>query len=507
MHRGGATPAGQKGVVLILTLFVILITYALVAQLTLGTSVASQTTRNSALRIRMEAACTSAAQQILETLADDAAAAAGSEAAGAAGEMAGAMGGATGGEESGEGAPEEGADADSWEDTWARPMRVLMGEIEVLAWVQDENSKFNLLALVAEDEIFREESREACARILDRLREGFDDDLSRSDAQRLRDEIVRWLEGRDRDEDYPRPPRYSNPEDESSCAPYSLEELMMLDLVDEELFHDQVREDDELAPGLESVFTVWTSIDLEVPQAGALAGAGTGEEPAAGEAAAAAAAGVEDPALGEGEEGSLEVPVSGGLLGAAQGDPALGAKLNLNTAPRAVLEGVLDDGQIPAQVVEEILEYRNTVDEEALEQRESEEYDPSSAELERAFYGEDQPDPMLFFRSADDLDQLETFATLEATAQQAIRDLVGVKSDVFSVYLFARVAPRDWVQTERYQEPPGPVLRLRAVYWRRTTTDGARFIPIQSWHQVPSTRWRLPDFPDRLPLFEAPRYD
>jgi len=505
--RPGAGPDAARGVVLILTLFVILITYALVAQLTLGTSVASQTSRNAALRIKMRSACTSAAQQIMETMVDDAAASAGG-AEGAMGEAAEGFGGLGEMAEGGSGGGEEGEgeepppDADSFEDGWARTMRIMMGEVEVMAFVQDENSKFNLLTLLAEDEELRNLARERCAAILDRLRSEFDDDLDQNEASRIRDEIVEWLEGRDRDEDYPRPLRHSASEEEDWVLPYALEELMILELVDEELYYDQVRDDDRYAPGLESAFTVYTSIDLDPPDAGELAGEegeeGAGEEP-------------EMPEIGQDPEEELEgegalLAASGGLKGAAQGEPAIGARININTCPRPVLEGMFLDSDFPDELVGEILEYRNEVDEEALEEQEGEEYDAELAELEQSFYGDEEPEPKLFFGSLDDLDKLSSFETMESTLQQEFRDLVEVKSDVFSVYLFARVPPRDWVQEQRYAEPPGQVLRLRAVFWRRNTEDGAKFIPIQPWHEVPYMRWRVPDFPEDLPLYEPPEY-
>ncbi|MBC8329626.1 MAG: general secretion pathway protein GspK [Planctomycetes bacterium] len=511
--RPGAASDAARGVVLILTLFVILITYALVAQLTLGTSVASQTSRNAAMRIRMRSACTSASQQIMDTLIDDAAGGLG----GAASEMGAAMGEGLGGlgqpgadpaAEGAEGEEEAGSDADSFEDGWAKTMRIMMGEIEVMAFVQDENSKFNLLTMLSDDEELQDDARDRCAAILDRLRSEFDDDLDQHEADRLRDEIAAWLEGRDRDEDYPRPARHSNPEDAEWTLPYALEELMVLELVDEQLFYDQPREDDRLAPGLESVFTVYTSIDLDPPEAGQLEGqAAAGEEgadPAAIGAAAAEGLG-QDPS-GEGAAENLGPSAAGGLKGAAQGEPAIGARININTAPRPVLEGMFLGSEFPQGLAEEILEYRNEVDEEALEELESEEYDPELAELEQAYYGEEKADPKLFFGSLDDLDKLDSFETMESTLQQKFRDLVEVKSDVFSVYLFARVPPRDWLQKERYQEPPGQVLRLRAVFWRRVTEDGAKFIPIHPWHEVPFMRWRLPDFPEDLPLYEPPEY-
>jgi len=529
---------GARGVVLILTLFVILITYALVTQLTLGTAVATQTARNVADRIRMEAACRSAAKQVLDTLAENGGGTAAADAAGALGGAAGlgesadsgALGGASG-EEGGD--QEEADDSDSFADAWARPMRVRMDDIEITAWVQDENGKFNLLGLIAEDEDYRRASRDRCVRILDRLREDFDDDLSWDDANRITQEIIDWLEGRTRDPDgYPRPLRYSNPEDSDQSLMDSLGELLMLEHVDENLYYDQLRDEDRIAPGLESAFTVWTTIDLEPPssgEAGIDAATASGEK-GAGAAAdqgvsgaaggslsgggapsplgSAAATGVPGaPGAGGGETDSeTALPAEGGLAGAESGQAPIGAKINLNTALPAVLEGILEDTDLPKDLADEIVEYRNEVDEEEVQRRKDQEVDPDVQALEQALYGDQEPEPTLHFKTLEDLDQLDTYSRLSSTDQQTFQELVTTQSDVFSVYLFARIPPSDWRQEKRYQEPPGPVLRLRAVYWRRKVDQGVKFIPIVPWQEVPLTRWRIPDDQDHLPSFQPPEF-
>ncbi len=520
---------GQEGVVLILTLFVLLITYALVTQLTLGTSVALQTSRNAATRTRMQAACRSAARQFLDTLAEDAGGAAGTAAgalagaAGSGGALDGGLGdsaglGAGDGGQ-GDGGEEEGADADSWEDAWAKPMRILMGDIEITAWAEDENAKFNLLTLVAEDEEFRLEAREICTRILDRLREERDDDLSYLDARRITEEIVEWLEAEDRDQDWPRPERFSNDEEEDRVLPFTLEELMLLEHVSPELYYDQVVDEDTLAPGLESVFTVWTSVDLAPP--GSLEGESAGAGGASGAAGAPAGAGGAGGADGAGAGGAPQAetsgpsaqeggeeggpPPAGGLSGAAGGEPAVGIVLNLNTMPRPVLEGLMAPAELPRIVVQDILEYRNEVDEEALQEQEDQ--DQETRELEEALYGSADEEPHRFFRSLEDLDEIESFQTrVDQEARDRFLTWVDVKSDVFSVFLYARIPPQDWRPSYRYDEPPGPVLRLRAVVWRRQTEQGARLLYLVPWHEVPNTRWRVPDFQDELPPFVPPDY-
>ncbi|TAH36453.1 MAG: hypothetical protein EYC70_11700 [Planctomycetota bacterium] len=546
--RGGR----QRGVVLILTLFVLLITYALVAQLILGTSVADTSARNSANHVRMRVGGASAAQQILDTLRDDAPQAGGgmggSGGMGGVGDAGGqdgsgfmdprAQGGSGAGGDSGtgggqeEGEEDDGSNSDSWEDPWARPLRIMMGDIQVTAWAEDENAKFNLLALVAEDEEYREEARERCTRILDFLRDDLDGDLDSSEARQVMEEIVTWLEGSSRSTEYPRPDRHSNPEDEDRTLMGSLEELLLLEHVTPELYYDQVLTRDRIAPGLETVFTIWTQVAVDTPQPpGQEGGATTGSEAASGgdggeaagspdgDSGGAAASrdfgGGQAPGSGLGQEGGGAAPQSGaqdpagggGQQQGAGGSQMVGVRLNLNTMPRPVLQGLLPSDELSPAAVNEILEYRNKVDEEALAERESEDLDSDQRAFEEALYGEDEPEPKHYFKSMSDLDQIET---LKDRTDQEVRarfqDLVGVQSDVFSVYLYVRIPPRDWRPESRYDEPPGPVLRLRAIVWRRQGAESAEFLFLQNWREIPYTRWRIPDFQDELEPFKAPEF-
>jgi hypothetical protein len=510
----------ERGIVLLLTMAVLFIGIALVAQLAVGSSVAFLSMRNRADSVRMELACRSAAEEALNLLRDDAAGAdggmsamgsalgaggfdPGSGAEGAAGDPAAAAGN---GAAAGAGGEEDaGANADSFEDTWAKPMRIRMGDLEITTFVQDENSKYNLHLLAVTDPERQKLEFDRVVRILDRLRENMDGDLDEFQARVIVEDIVDWLDPRRRSQDLPLAPRHSLGErqDADQVLMSSLEELLLLEHVDEGLFYDQVR-GDEIAPGLESVFTIWTAIDFALPGSGGLEDGADGAD--GGAADAAGSGGLPELPAGEQDE---EIRGEGGLEGALQGSPPIGTKINLNTAPRAIVEGLLPEFKLPRNQTAEILKWRNEVDEEEMDKRDAEEVDADDQELRDAMFGEQEEDPKHYFTSLEDLRKVPGFeeGQLPAEVEQELLDLVGVQSDIFSVYLYARVVQdMDWQPERRYQEMPGSVIRLRAFVWRRTTQSGPVILLLQSWQRVPATRWRIPDLQDELPAFVPPRY-
>ena len=141
--------SSERGVVLILTLFVLLITFALVTELTVSTSVAFQTTENRANHIRMEMAAYAAADQFMEALIGDASGAGGASGLeGMLGELAGSGGldnladesgfdGAVGGADSLEdsfGEEGEGGEETSWTMTFGPSSLWTRAETTLPTW-------------------------------------------------------------------------------------------------------------------------------------------------------------------------------------------------------------------------------------------------------------------------------------------------------------------------------------------------------------------------------------
>lgn len=507
--------SSERGVVLILTLFVILITFALVTQMTIGTRVAFQSVTNQSRRVQMDAALLSVREEIVQMLSDDfVSGGAGSEEGMAGSGMAppsedGAAG--TGDGEEGAEGEEDGA-SDSREDQWAEPRTLSIGNYEVVSWVEDENGKFNILTLLAEDEEFREESRQCLRRILDGMREESDEDLSGGDVEQIAEQIEEWLSGRNRDEEYPRPIRWSSHPEQEYAIPLVLEELLVLPAVTSEIFYDRIDvETEQVYPGLQSVLTVWTSLgDKSSPKPGAeddpamMAEAGGGDGTAGsgggGQAGSTTTTAGSD---GEGQDvdvtGSLGDAAGGpdGGATAAGGDAGVGTLINLNTAHPAVLLGLLPQDEMPRYVIEALLLYRNEIDEELLAEQEDQTYE--EMELEEAFYGEEQRLPRRFFSSVDDLEEVDEFANLSnLVGRERFLKMVDVRSDVFTIHMVARQRPEDWEPESRFEEPPGATLRFRCVVWRRAGEgEGGEMVYLIPWEEIPFTRRPLADYPDR----------
>lgn len=518
----------DQGVILILTLFVLFLVIALVTQLSLGAQVAHTATVNRAVETRMQMAAVSAAEEVLTMLKDDGS---GAGSSGLSSALAGptafpGMDGSNFGDtgfpgtgdqgdpnaegEEGEGEEADASQSDSFEDAWARPMRLSMGDLEITTFVQDENGKFNILALISGAPEDREEAFERTVRILDRLRDEFDDDLQEFEARTVVENIRRYMDTDSRTIDLPLMPRNSLADEDLNTRLQSLEELLLVEGVTPELYYDQLRDRERIAPGLETVFTIWTMPEYD-PQSpsGSLgdesAGDNAAQDPGFGASAAPAGTDSSDPL-----DPNRIVEGEGGLEGALEGDPPIGPLINLNTAHPAVLYGMLPTTRLPPVKITNLLEWRNETDEEALEEQDSADVDPQEVELRESVYGVDEPEPKNFLKSLEELAEIDGFQAeqLDGDQQQELQSLFGVQSDVFRVCIYLRQSSQDeWEPERRYQEEPVRTLRLEATVWRRMAGEEVKILFLEPWHEVPYTRWRIPDFQDELPPFRAPRYE
>jgi hypothetical protein len=170
----------------------------------------------------------------------------------------------------------------------------------------------------------------------------------------------------------------------------------------------------------------------------------------------------------------------------------------VNTAPVAVLKALMDDRDVAPRFWDEVLEFRNQIDEE-IEENE----DPPKDE-----YGE----PITvkkFFHQFEDLAQIDGYEEIEPIHQGDLRNLMDVKSQVFSIYVTARrptaqddaggrELSKEALQRQE-EEGEGLVRTVRSVVWRRDSGDGAvEIVPLLRWEVVDYVPIEVVDFPDRI---------
>ena len=260
----------ERGVALVLALIFSILLYILVAELVVAARMVRATGENDALLARMRTQMLYHLREAEDQLLDDmggGSEAAGGEAGGLGGALAGAGAGAGGaggaGGLPGAGGEEEEPDpagtCDSSRDAWFQPVGHADNDLTTYVWVEDENRKFNLLAIWSPDEKFAEFSRDRLVRLIDTLREDTEFDVTTSDAQRIAQEIEEW--GRRTGTDaMPRPRLKSDDEKRREIsAMVHLDDLLLLPSISEDLFFDKVF-DSRVYLGLESVLTTWTSL-------------------------------------------------------------------------------------------------------------------------------------------------------------------------------------------------------------------------------------------------------
>ncbi len=489
----------QQGFALVLALIFSILLYILVAELVVSARLLRVTGENDALLARMANQADNTFAEIEDTLLSDLAGAAAGEEGGALGAIgappAGGAGMGEGGEEGGE-QTDPAATCDSSRDSWAKPQSRAENDLTTYYWIEPENAKLNLLSLWSPDPKWAEFSRDQLVRLLDTLREDTEFDIGSSDADRIVRSIEEWAR-RPGSERLPRPPLKSDdPNAQEFTLPMHLDELLMLPDMTEELFYDQVL-DGRVIRGLESVLTIWTSLQFDpgdpekvarraaMQQAGGNGGAGSG----AGAGAAGAGAGA-----GAGGGNALAGQPGGGI--APSNDPNAqppqplgeGIRININFAPRAVLRAIMPEAAIPDPVIDAIVRYRNEVDPEAEEAAEtapttSDPYSFGGLEL-----GEEQK--LRFFSTVEDLEQVEEFANLPDPQVKAdFKSFCTTKSDVFSVHLATMF--------RRSEENRVFVMRRsRSIVMRMDDGEDGKLYPIVRYEERHGMRVQASDLQD-----------
>lgn len=552
MHSNSPPCARERGAALLLAFLVTMILVVVVVQLAVSSivdrSIAINSLREAEFEMSARAGCEMAKALLVKDLKDEEAQSPEGEGGGEAGgagdttSMTG-MGGVDPSAAGGETANSAQNPTDSISDEWADPTasQEQFGDgIEVRLRIQDEDRKFNLLSLIADDQEFREESREILIRLLDAFREDTKNDLSKGEAGDVADGIAEWFRGQ-RDNEFPLPRQASDKKDDSgriwsedifkddgstakTVYPLSLDELLEVKGMSENLLHGYM-DLDRYVPGLEDVATVWTNLafDEEAVDTGEeeegfknpfdqdADGAGAG-----GSAAGGKASGGNDKGGGGDAKAGGETPQgAGGGEGeeaGAEGEDPLPAetdqgRININTAPLPVLRALVSSDDLPFSVLEKIDEFRRkALDEDeklglstsALtgggqqnkkkgggssdQEGEGEEESPEDAD------GEDED---FTYHTAEEViqrteDYFNQKFELDDKVVTAFSNRIGVKSNVFTIMLELR-SNKNVVRTDSREVPP-PERLYRAIVWRRKGSDGkfqcVNLVPLHPWTGV-----------------------
>ena len=503
-------PQHEQGMALIMVLIFTILLYAMVSELVTTAQTARLTGENDLLLAQMRNQMEYAESQVEDLLKTDLESASGGE-----GDAGGAMGGLPGagagaadpsalagadpsaaGDGQSQDEPDPSSVADGSQDAWFQPSAYADGDITTYTWVEDENRKFNILSLVSTDQEFAEQSRQRFARLIDVLREGTDFDLSNSDGDFMARNIIDWLQTRTRGENLPRAPEKSDDKEHPDLSlPLHLDELMLLQGIDADLFYDKVL-DSRVIPGLESVLTVWTSLaydpgdpdDPNQQRAQQNAPGASGAAPAAGGAQAAAGA-------SGGDASTPPLPGSGTLGEQPLTPVGIGIKININTAPRAVLRCLFPPAEIPDSVIDAILRYRN---EEVEEDPLAAQSDVPSDYLGDIRSGEGPK--LKMFTDLGELDDIPEFQNLPDPAiKSKFLDLLTTKSDVFSVHFAALHRRNEETRTFVMQRARSVLVRVEG--------DEAKIFPIVLLEERRGLRVMPVDFPDDDLLGKATQFD
>ncbi|MBK7875798.1 MAG: general secretion pathway protein GspK [Planctomycetes bacterium] len=368
--------ASERGAALLMSLLVLLVLAALAFQISVTATTDARTARNDVNLTTMDLACESALLQMFDTLAADGESG-GGDAAGAAG-AAGAGAGAGASDPQAGGANPAGAAGgqeqeqavDSRRDEWASPQRTEINEIKLRIFVQDEDSKYNVLNLLNPDEKESEAAFNRIARILDLCREGTTADIDERVAQDMTRAMLDYMVKR-KTSSFPRPKLLTDVEkDDDRSFPLTLREFAVLKPFDETLFRDFRDEDGKVVHSIETFLTVWSSLEtvaeMQSSQSSS-AGAAAGGSGAAGSSGSKSSSSSSSSSSGDKSGttggGSTSSGASGGGAGATAGGSGTvrdksetnGYAVNVNTAPAAVLKGLFDDRELPPRYWDEVI--------------------------------------------------------------------------------------------------------------------------------------------------------
>jgi type II secretory pathway component PulK len=509
----------RRGSALLMAFLVLIVLAAIVWQLSISTATDARVASNDVTHTLMDQAIESALLKVTDDLRTDGESSGAAAGGGAGGEVpAGpqAPGGEAGGAPGGAAPP-----VDSHEDSWGRPQRTTIGDIELRILVQDEDSKLNLLTMLTPDEDEARKAFDRIVRVLDMCREGTSADIDLSDARKMAEAIRDHLQNRSLSP-LARSKQLSDVEEEPERGlALSMQEFGVLPPFEESHLRDFRDERGTIVHSIAAFLTVWTALQTEPPAPSGAGGAQPGQggntgpqQGAPGSDGAAPPAGAGQGSGGQGGQagttqsgaqagqGGQPGPGDGGGAGpggqGGQASASGGVAVNVNTAPAAVLKALMDEHDVSSRYWDEVIKYRNL------------EKEPPQ--------GEEEPEPVFdefgeeiiqrqVFESLQTLGELPGYERIDPIYRTEMGQLLTTQSQVFTVYVSARKrtgaqdsfggargAPR---QGEREDQLGNAIVRtVRAVFWRRQGGTEVELIPIVRWEVIDYTPFEVQDFPD-----------
>lgn len=439
----------RRGAALLLSFLVLMVIVAVVYQLNRSTSIDQQVAHKDVILARMDLAIESAFLEVAEQLLSDAELKQAGEEEGAGGAEEEALGDLGGGGGMGEGEGSNPDSVDSQMDEWAQVAATSFDDIQLRIYIEDEERKYNILNMLNDDEELADDAFDRVVRILDLCREGTDADISYTDAEDLARVMREHMLQRDTSA-LPRPAELLSDSEEytSLGLPLTLREFVALPPFTEGLFRDYFDRDENRVHSIGSFLTVYTS-----------------------------------PATGE-DEGEAE--------------SGAGWSVNVNTAPLAVLAGLMDSRDMSIRTWDWVLDYRNQ--EEELPDSE----DDSEPMLDE--FGEEVIQKQIF-DDIEELAEVPDWDGLSPEIREEVESLLRVESDVFSVFVTARyITASDKnqvyefdsrVEQEKYERSGSHLVRTaRCVLWRTDGDDGGEILPLLRWELLDYAPLPVLDYPD-----------
>ncbi len=494
--------SSRRGAALLMSMLVLLVLAALVFQIAISTQTDARVARNDVTLTQMDLVCESALLEISDKLKTDAESGGGDAGAGAAADpsaaakdpsKAAAPAATTGG------APAQEQQAvDSRRDEWAMPQRTEINEIKLRIFIQDEDSKYNVLNMVNPDEREAEAAFGRVVRILDGCRDGTLADISSSRAEEMARAMRDHMTKR-RLSPFPRPKLLTDVErDEDNAIPTSLREFVAISPFEESDFRDFRDEDGKVVHSIETFLTVWSSLQSSAELQNGKAA------PAGQQAQGSNSQKSQTPA--NSKTPAANAPAANPNAGASIKSDTNGYGVNINTAPAAVLKALFDDRELHPAFWDHVIEYRNLEEEkeEGQSSADEEEQDPDDAPLDE--YGE----PILkrrIFEQVSELQKVDGWDRLVPAIQDKVTQLCTTQSHVFSIYIVARKAtsvegdlsdvPRSSEEKRAEEERGDSLMRVvRSVVWRAKKGDELVVMPIVRWEVLDYYPHEVLDYPD-----------